>query len=84
MAQQNRKRQIDRFRDMRDARDTDVRMGGLFRISMLGMGRVRTPNILPLNAPMPEPDEELEGSELSDVERREAIARERLRREGII
>lgn len=32
----------------------------------------------------PEPDEELEDSDLSDVERRAAIARERMRREGLI
>ena len=32
----------------------------------------------------PEPDEELEDSDLSDVERRSAIARERMRREGLI
>jgi hypothetical protein len=32
----------------------------------------------------PEPDEELEDSDLSDAERRSAIARERMRREGLI
>jgi hypothetical protein len=32
----------------------------------------------------PEPNEELEDSDLSDVERRSAIARERMRREGLI
>jgi hypothetical protein len=32
----------------------------------------------------PEPDEELQDSDLSDVERRSAIARERMRREGLI
>ena len=30
----------------------------------------------------PEPDEEIEGSELNDSERQQAIARERMRREG--
>ena len=85
MAEQNRKRQIDRFRAMRDSRDTSesMRMNNFFRISMFGMARVRGPTILPLNAPVPEPDEELEGSELSEAERRQAIARERMRREGL-
>ena len=31
----------------------------------------------------PEPEEELEGSELSDAERQAAIARERMRRDGL-
>jgi hypothetical protein len=35
-------------------------------------------------AASPEPEEELEGSELSDAERQAAIARERARREGLI
>jgi hypothetical protein len=35
-------------------------------------------------AQMPEPEEELEGSELSDAERHAAIARERARREGLM
>ena len=33
---------------------------------------------------IPEPDEELEDSELSEAERRSAIARERMRREGLL
>jgi hypothetical protein len=33
---------------------------------------------------VPEPDQELEGSELSDAERNAAIARERARREGLV
>jgi hypothetical protein len=35
-------------------------------------------------ATVPEPEQELEGSELSDAERHAAIARERARREGLI
>ena len=85
MAQQNRKRQVDRFRQLRDSRDASesLRMNNFFRISMFGMGRFRGPTVLPLNAPVPEPDEELEGSELTEAERRQAIARERMRREGL-
>ncbi len=33
---------------------------------------------------IPEPDEELEDSELSEGERRSAVARERMRREGML
>ena len=35
-------------------------------------------------ASVPEPEEELEGSELSNAERQAAITRERARREGLI
>jgi len=48
-----------------------------------GLARIRMPVRARDLAYMPEPDQELEGSELTDAERRAAIARERMRREGL-
>ena len=61
-----------------------VPTNSIARMTMFGMGRMRVPQTLPLDAPMPEPDEELADSELDEAERRAAIARERARREGLI
>jgi hypothetical protein len=63
-----------------DARDRAMRSDRLMRFG---------PRIVPPTPPisrddvaMPEPEFELEGSELSDRERADAIARERMRREA--
>jgi hypothetical protein len=55
----------------------------IWRLNNWGFGRMRVPQVRD-NLVMPEPDEELEGSELTDAERNAAIARERARREGLI
>jgi hypothetical protein len=52
-------------------------------MTLFGIRPIRYPYLGPregVRAPEPE---ELEGSELSDAERRQAIARERARREGL-
>ena len=62
------------------------RLTGLYRTEMFGadrgrvIGRQDHANVDDMASP--EPEEDLDDSELNDRERREAIARERMRREG--
>ena len=62
------------------------RLTGLYRSEMFGAdrGRIvgRQDHAAVDDMASPEPDEDLDESELNDRERREAIARERMRREG--
>jgi hypothetical protein len=69
-----------------DAQDKVVGLRQIYMTEAYGTDRARTvaaqhhrdlDEVVP-----PEPDEELEDSELSDSERQAAIARERMRREG--
>jgi hypothetical protein len=70
--------------------ETQDKMMSLRRFYMTdasGSDRARLPSVQQAHRDLdpistPEPDEELEDSELSDAERRAAIARERWRREG--
>ena len=67
------------LRGFLDARDRAMRQDRFFR----GLGRFGRAPAPPTRDDMalPEPDEDLEGSEVTDAERRDAIARERMRRE---
>jgi len=73
-----------------DTRDRITRLNALYRTQAYGgsdkartvMGRQLHQEIDDMATP--EPDEELEDSELSDAERQAAIARERMRREGFL
>jgi hypothetical protein len=66
-----------------DARDRAIAARAERTMMRFGPSYVhRTPPITRDDIAMPEPEQELEGSELSDRERAEAIARERMRREG--
>ena len=62
------------------------RLSGLYRTEMFGadrgrvIGRQDHANVDDMASP--EPGEDLDDSELNDRERREAMARERMRREG--
>jgi hypothetical protein len=69
-----------------EAQDKVVGLRQIYQTEAFGADRARTvaqqhhrelDEVIP-----PEPDEELEDSELSDSERQAAIARERMRREG--
>ncbi len=64
-----------------DLADRLARAHYVLRGGFLG-GRFLRTNQPPYSA-LPEPDEDLEGSELSDFERQQAIARERTRRDGL-
>ncbi len=67
-----------------EARARVVRQNSLFRVrgfGVFGFMRSSQPYQGDLSDGIPEPDEELEDSDLSDRERREAIERERWRRE---
>ncbi|HEY4684987.1 MAG TPA: hypothetical protein VII57_02970 [Dehalococcoidia bacterium] len=80
--QKPRRRKLDYF----EAQDKVMHLANLYRTDVGGSYRARTIAArthaeLDDTAP-PEPDAELEDSELSDVEQRAAIARERMRREG--
>jgi hypothetical protein len=71
-----------------DAQDRVLRLRSLYTLSGFGVGRaqrIAQEHHRDLDdSIIPEPAEELEDSELSDRERQEAIARERMRREGRI
>jgi hypothetical protein len=71
-----------------DAQDRVLKLNSMYRIAAFSnentsrMARVVHDQLDEVSTP--EPDEELADSDLSDVERRAAIARERMRREGLI
>jgi hypothetical protein len=71
-----------------DAQDRLLRLNSMYRLSAFGSANPRMEsNARRIHDELdevstPEPDEELTDSELSDYERRQAIARERWRREG--
>ena len=71
-----------------DAQDRMIKLNSMYRIAAFGnentsrMARIVHEQLDDISTP--EPDAELEDSDLSDVERRAAIARERMRREGLI
>jgi hypothetical protein len=65
-----------------ESSDRLVRVNYILRSAFLG-GRLLRGNRARYVA-LPEPEEDLEGSELSEFERQQAIARERTRREGLI
>jgi hypothetical protein len=69
-----------------DAQDRLLRLNSMYRLSAFGntqaQGAARRIHEELDEVSTPEPDEELTDSELSDYERRQAIARERWRREG--
>lgn len=72
--------------DFWDEQAKVMHLSNLYRSDVLGSYRARSIIASRTHAELddtttPEPDAELEGSELSDAERRAAIARERLRRE---
>jgi hypothetical protein len=65
------------------------RLNALYRTEAFGSDKSRTVIAQELHRDLndlalPEPDVELEDSELEDTERQAAIARERMRREGFI
>jgi hypothetical protein len=71
-----------------DAQDRVIKLNSIYRTEAFGADRSRsiarqTHRELDEIA-TPEPDEELEDAELSDSERYSAIARERMRRDGMI
>ena len=70
-----------------DTRDRITRLNALSRAQMYsGVDKSKTPtgrNQELDDLALPEPDEELADSELSDSERQAAIARERMRRDGM-
>ena len=59
--------------------DRLMRLNFLQRGGLLGQRLIARPDRYLV---IPEPDEELEGSELTDAERRQAVEREKTRREG--
>ena len=68
-----------------EAQDKLTNLSNLYRTSGFGVDRARMARQAHQDlddVPTPEPDAELEDSELSDGERQSAIARERMRREG--
>jgi hypothetical protein len=73
-----------------DTRDKMSRLNALYRTQAYGgADKARSPLGKQLHQEIddmatPEPEEELADSELSDYEREAAIARERMRREGLI
>ena len=71
-----------------DAQDRVLKLNTMYRLapfSTAGADRIARQVHDQLDeVSTPEPDEELEDSDLSEVERRAAIARERMRREGLI
>jgi hypothetical protein len=62
------------------------RLNSMYRTEMFGVDRARmvtrAGHAAVDDVASPEPGEDLDDSEMSDRERREAIARERMRREG--
>lgn len=62
------------------AGDRMVRMNFIHRSGFLGQKLLRKEDRYLV---VPEPDEELEGSELAEGERRQAMLREKTRREGL-
>jgi hypothetical protein len=68
-----------------DARDRLIHLNNAYRMRPFGdrpLDKLSTQFVKDLaEVETPEPDEELDGAELSDNERRQAIAEERLRRD---
>jgi hypothetical protein len=70
-----------------DAQDKVIKLNSIYRTELYGTDRAQ--NVAKTThqdldeVATPEPSEELEDSELSDRERNSAIARERMRREGM-
>jgi hypothetical protein len=71
-----------------DAQDRVLKLNTLYRLAPFGTANTSAAAKLVHDqldtVSTPEPDEELVDSDLSDVERRAAITRERMRREGLI
>ena len=71
-----------------DAQDRVLKLNTLYRFAPFGNANTNAAARLVHDeldtVSTPEPDEELVDSDLSDVERRAAITRERMRREGLI
>jgi hypothetical protein len=69
-----------------DAQDRVFKLGSIYRSSLFNRERTdamtKSTHAELDDVATPEPDEELEDSELGDSERQQAIARERMRREG--
>lgn len=70
-----------------EAQDKVMSLNTIYRTEMITGDRIRSTLMRRAlkdldEVSIPEPDEELLDSELSDAERRAAIARERMRREG--
>jgi len=83
MAENKKRRKLLGFWD---AQDRMLRLNSIYRVSSFASdhtrGFARQVHADLDDVTTPEPDEELEDSELSDHERRQAIAREKWRREG--
>jgi hypothetical protein len=75
-----------RRRGFMDGPDEVLSLGSIYRATIFGnersgeMAREGHAEVNPIA--WPDPGEDLDDSELSDYERRQAIARERMRREG--
>ena len=71
-----------------DAQDRVIKLNSIYRTEAFGADRSRTVASQTHREldeiATPEPDAELEDAELSDSERSSAIARERMRRDGMI
>jgi hypothetical protein len=71
-----------------DAQDRVIKLNSMYRIATFGnentSAAARMVHDQLDDVSTPEPNEELIDSDLSDVERRSAITRERMRREGLI
>jgi hypothetical protein len=71
-----------------DAQDRVIKLNTMYRVASFGnentSAAARIVHDQLDDVSTPEPDEELTDSDLSDAERRSAIARERMRREGLI
>jgi hypothetical protein len=78
----NRGRRVPRrrFRGSSDAHDRVIRFNFIHRSGLLGQKLLRGSDRYEV---IPEPDEELEDSELTESEQRQAIMRERTRRQGL-
>ena len=83
MAENKKRRRLLGFWD---AQDRMLRLNSIHRLSYFNAdatrGAARQMHADLDDVTTPEPDEELEDSELSDHERQQAIAREKWRREG--
>jgi hypothetical protein len=71
-----------------DAQDRVIKLNSMYRIATFGnentSAAARMVHDQLDDVSTPEPNEELIDSDLSDVERRSAITRERMRREGLL
>ena len=88
MAEDPKKKARRKILGFWDAQDRVIKLNTMYRISAFGNENssrmTRQVHDQLDDVSTPEPGEELEDSDLSDVERRAAIARERMRREGLI